>query len=435
MNDAIRALIAGLGAGATSLGTSIGARDEAKRADAIRQAAADKAFQQLLASKDYEASIAPPTTRVVEDGMDPVTNAPREKYQQFNRTTQQWEDAVDTTPTPSAPPAPPQAGMHPAIAALAGKMVPDRVPPITSAIPGNPAAPAPPTSSAPVVQPDRPTPRVLRPPPKAAPAGRRVKVVQPDGSVIFVDPEAPPPGLKERAAIAAPQLQEVTDASGQKHLEPKVAGLVTAPPADSAKAKQTPALLIATMNRLGLSEGDISSAINEMEAFENDPTKRAKLTAYQQALAATANTHQSNEGKGGVLDVVSKGAGSLVSGMAQKAVDPDIRTYLRNSQIVGTAATEILPRPNQALLGIESGLSGIDVGWNPQLLAGVQDRRRRMRDMLHASLMSTPLGQAATKGAPSAKTPPTKAQQLWDAAVAKHGEATVLKEFGPRPPS
>ena len=34
-----------------------------------------------------------------------------------------------------------------------------------------------------------------------APVAKRIKVVQPDGSVVFVDPNNPPPGLKQRASI------------------------------------------------------------------------------------------------------------------------------------------------------------------------------------------------------------------------------------------
>lgn len=43
-------------------------------------------------------------------------------------------------------------------------------------------------------------------------------------------------------------------------------------------------------------------------------------------------------------------------------------------------------------------------------------------------------GQPGGGSAPSHVTGGSREQQLWDAAVAKHGEAKVLQEFGPRPP-
>lgn len=130
-----------------------------------------------------------------------------------------------------------------------------------------------------------------------------------------------------------------------------------------------------TMGRMGTSYNDLAQTIAEMEKMENDPIFRAKLTAWNKSKMAAAETHPNADahGFGGVFN---NALGQFAAGQAQSALDPDLNTYMNLKQRVGTAFTELLPRPNQQLLQIEKGLSGIDVGWNPQLMAGIQARRR-----------------------------------------------------------
>ncbi|MGJ0510254.1 MAG: hypothetical protein ACR652_24680 [Methylocystis sp.] len=69
----------------------------------------------------------------------------------------------------------------------------------------------------------------------AAKVPTKVKVVQPDGTVVFVDPNAPPAGLKERGpAGAQPAMHEVTNPDGSKTLQPVQAGMQIAPPSKVA---------------------------------------------------------------------------------------------------------------------------------------------------------------------------------------------------------
>ena len=130
-----------------------------------------------------------------------------------------------------------------------------------------------------------------------------------------------------------------------------------------------------TMARMGTSYNDLTQAVDQMDRMENDPAFRAKLTTYNKALMAGAETQPNAEAKG-LGGLVSNMAGQYAAGHAQQALDPDLNTYLNLRQRVGTAFTELLPRPNQQLLQIEKGLSGIDVGWNPELLKGIQTRRQ-----------------------------------------------------------
>lgn len=204
-------------------------------------------------------------------------------------------------------------------------------------------------------------------------------------------------------------------------------------------------LTMQTMARMGTSFNDLSQAVDQMDRMENDPAFRAKLTAYNKALMAGAEAQPNAEahGLGGML---SNMAGQLASGKAQQSLDPDLNTYLNLKQRVGTAFTELLPRPNQQLLQIEKGLSGIDVGWNPELLKGIQARRQGGLNVLknilshqgmldeNGQVSGTPTGgRGGGGGAPRQSAPPTTEQALWDAAVAKYGKQKVLQEYGPRP--
>lgn len=140
------------------------------------------------------------------------------------------------------------------------------------------------------------------------------------------------------------------------------------------------------LQRLGMSLGDVESAISEMDKFENDPKMRAKLTAYQQA-AGSASQVVPDDHAHGLMGVLNNAAGSLASSAARKTLDPDLQQYIRNRQRVGLAFTEALPRPNQALLGMEKGLSGIDAGgFSDPIIADVQARRKMGAAQLRAAI-------------------------------------------------
>jgi len=136
-----------------------------------------------------------------------------------------------------------------------------------------------------------------------------------------------------------------------------------------------------TLGRMGTSFNDLSQSIDQMEKMEADPAFRAKLTSLNKAAMAGAETHPNMEAHG-LGGFVSNMGGQFLAGKAQEHLDPQLNTYLNLRQRVGTAFTELLPRPNQALLQLEKGMSGIDVGWNDQLMAGVQARRRGGLDVL-----------------------------------------------------
>lgn len=175
-----------------------------------------------------------------------------------------------------------------------------------------------------------------------------------------------------------------------------------------------------TMGRMGTSFNDLKQSIDQMEKMENDPAFRQKLTSMSKAGMAGAEAHPNADahGLGGFLSNVG---GQYLAGKAQENLDPDLNTYLNLKQRVGTAFTELLPRPNQQLLQIEKGLSGIDVGWNPQLLSGVQGRRRGgldvLQNILSAQGMVDEQGNITGKKSNATQTRSTDKRPAWAANI------------------
>jgi len=70
--------------------------------------------------------------------------------------------------------------------------------------------------------------------------------------------------------------------------------------------------------------------------------------------------------------------------------------------------TELLPRPNQQMLGIEKGLSAVDVGGNPGNISNVQSRRRGALQMLQGIMQHGGIpGVTAPNAGTGAGTPPS----------------------------
>ncbi len=370
----LRNIIAGLAAGAGEEGSILNKRKDQREQDQRDEEKSARALKALLAGKNFDLEHEPQQSREVDDNIWNAAHpeSPRKKIVQFDRTRQAWVDApvldgpdADPSATPSIP-----AGL--ATPRRLGTIVPDDTAP---ALPTAPAvqqsAPPPPVQQQQAVTP--PTQAVTAPrrtlsvTPKAA--QQRTQLVRNEQGVF--EPVDAATGLsirtgkpvKDYVPPTKPETVEVSHPDGSKTLEAKTPGMQTAP---ASEAKQTPALMIATMNRLGLSEGDISAAIEQMDKAENDPEFRRQLTVWNKMKSAAATTKQ-DEHATGALGVINNMIGAGISGAAQQSLRdfPALSTYLRNKEVVGTAATEILPRPNQQLLQIEKGLSGIDINWNP----------------------------------------------------------------------
>ena len=155
-----------------------------------------------------------------------------------------------------------------------------------------------------------------------------------------------------------------------------------------------------------MSLADVEAANKRMTTMENDPAFQQKLTVANQATMNAADVKPDIHASG-LLGALNNAGGSLVSGVAQRhlnTTDPDLNTYRRDKELVGTALTEVLPRPNQQLLQIEKGLSGLDVGWNPAIMGAVQNRRAQGVMQLRNALSALQQGRG---GAPVVNTPPS----------------------------
>lgn len=126
--------------------------------------------------------------------------------------------------------------------------------------------------------------------------------------------------------------------------------------------------------RLGFSFNDLKNTIADMTAKENDPAFRAKLTAFTKGQMAAAQTTPNSEAHG-MTGVIGNFGGQYLAGKAGENLDPELRQYMLDKMRVGLAFTESMPRPQQQLLHIEQGLSGMDVNWDPGSVAAVQQRR------------------------------------------------------------
>jgi hypothetical protein len=204
-----------------------------------------------------------------------------------------------------------------------------------------------------------------------------------------------------------------------------------------------------TLGRMGMSYNDLQQTIARMDAYENDSNNLKRLTPTQQTVGAVSEFHPNPEAKG-IAGMAGNAAGTFFGARAQQSLaqnDPKYRQYLLDKQRVAMAFTELLPRPNQQLLQMEKGVSGADAGWTPDILQSIQTRRQGGLDVLkgilsgqgyidaNGTFVSLPQGGGRGRGGGSNQAGglTTRAQQLWDAAVAKYGEARVLKEYGARP--
>lgn len=162
----------------------------------------------------------------------------------------------------------------------------------------------------------------------------------------------------------------------------QAAGMDT--PAKAGTAGALSGQTMQTLGRLGMSYNDLKQTLDQMDAYENKPGNLANQSIGKQMLGAGSEMHPKQDASGLMSGLGNMVAAGVAAGAQKKlgADDPEYRTYLANKQRVATAFTELLPRPNQQLLQLEKGLSGVDVGWNPDLLKNVQQRRRGGLDVL-----------------------------------------------------
>lgn len=306
---------------------------------------------------------------------------------------------------------------------------------------------APPSPNAPTDQPptSTPAPDVGAPDQPQGPQNPTAPVMPPvplKGKVTPDKAASEIPGTPEwkaaeqyRASLNKPTLVPVkdpNDPTGQRVIlvpNTQAAGMEPAPKAGGAGGLSGQTMM--AQARMAMSVADLKQSIQQMDDFENDPKNLAKLTPAQQAegVAATTPPNMESHGIGGMLGNVAStyAAGQAASDLAQN--NPEFSKYLQNRQRVATALTEVLPRPNQQLLQIEKGLSGVDAGWTPATIQNVQARRRAALDAYGAVLNQA---QGTRGGTPRSSLPPLDARSK-AGALANPNFANYLKAHGYTP--
>lgn len=159
--------------------------------------------------------------------------------------------------------------------------------------------------------------------------------------------------------------------------------------------------------RIGMSYNDLSQAVKQMEDYENSPQNLQAFTPEKRTLGVLAQSQPNAEAHGisGMLGniLTSEASGHAQSSLAKN--DQAYQNYVNNAQRVGAALTELLPRPNQQMLGIEKGLSAIDVGGNPGNIANVQARRRGALQMLQGIMEHGGIPGASAPAGAASKSP------------------------------
>lgn len=174
-----------------------------------------------------------------------------------------------------------------------------------------------------------------------------------------------------------------------------------------------------TLARTAQSYGDLSASLDKMKVFENDKDNLAKIAQYA-GLANMAMQDVKTAQTGSLLDAFGRRITAQQIANAQVELQANFKDYWQYLQLVkrtGLALTEVLPRPNRDLLGLEMSLSGIGAGAvdSPDYIKDVQDRRDRAYNTFKQILTQTgnidpETGMFIAKGtatSPTPQNPPT----------------------------
>lgn len=270
----------------------------------------------------------------------------------------------------------------------------------------------------------------------------------------FAAPSAPIPGTPEwkameieRAKIAAqygyhapPQASYTPVTLGGENGQPPVikpfntrTGEV-GPVVGTAKPAVTrveSAMNVASNARLTAAVSEMNNAHDNMDQYEAElASGQANINGLQQFLAATGSSFSHDDP---ASRLVQTQALALLN-----SSNPELARYIRRGLSFAEGESMVSNRPSDFRTKMSQFLSTAASGASPDMIQDIQSRRKALLDPLNAAVSNrgsttgTPVAHvpAAAAGSRAAKPP----SQLWDEAVAKYGEATVLQQFGPRPP-
>jgi hypothetical protein len=118
--------------------------------------------------------------------------------------------------------------------------------------------------------------------------------------------------------------------------------------------------------------------------------------------------------------------------------NPDLANYIQNAEMWALEESSIPgSRPSDFRTKLDAFVSSLKPNASDEMINSIQRGRSSRMEGYDASVPALK-AQLARIGGAGAGQPSThtgsRAQQLWDAAVVKYGEAKVLHDFGPRPP-
>lgn len=190
----------------------------------------------------------------------------------------------------------------------------------------------------------------------------------------------------------------------------------------------------------GLSQVRLASAQSGLSQMENSDqamqpyeallrSGKANLTGFDQFRARLAQSFMRDDPTG-----IAEQTAALAD---LNKVNPDLARYFRRGLEFAQGEQATTGRSSDFRTKLSDFLSTAGANPTPGMIDDIQNTRQAITVPIRKALGGTPVkytpGAAGAIGGSS--TPrASQQQQLWDAAVAKYGQAKVLQEYGPRPP-
>lgn len=282
------------------------------------------------------------------------------------------------------------------------------------------------------------------------PAGAQGHVVDPvTGEVKFFDPVHPPSDLRVHPQPKPDSYSPVVvdDGTGKNIVKPFSRKTGTVGPA-VGEAKQTLHIEspqnTAAKARLEAAVSEMNNAHQGMDDFEQKLARgEANINGLEQIAGRAANSFTHD-------DPISMAAQSAALSTLNRT-NPELARYIRRGLSFAEGESMISQRPSDFRTRMSAFLSQAASGASPEMIHDIQSRRHAILGPLNSTVGGSAQHSRASSGASAQATgnvdlgkpsgrqgaaqraAPSHAQQLWDAAVAKHGEAKVVQEYGPRP--
>lgn len=198
------------------------------------------------------------------------------------------------------------------------------------------------------------------------------------------------------------------------------------------------AMNTAAKARLEAAVSEMNNAHHGMYEFEQGlKSGKYSINGAEQLGGRVANSFTHD-------DPISMGIQSAALATLNRA-NPELARYIRRGLSFAEGESMISQRPSDFRTKMAAFLSTAASGAHPEMISDIESRRTSILNPLNATVGKSPKSNPPEPSkAPShtgASDPggdihlgkPSHEQALWDAAVAKYGEAVVTQKYGPRP--